>query len=177
MSADTTTLGTGLDQLVTLVGQVDDASAGAPTPCRDWTVDDLVDHVVEGTRNFARGVRGEDVDWSAATPHVEGDRAAAMRAAADDLLAAWAAADESSEGPPPQWQCSELAVHTWDLATALGRPTADLDPTVAEQGLAFMSQGLTDDNRGEAFGPEQPAPDDADAYERVAAFAGRPVGR
>ena len=61
------------------------------------------------------------------------------------------------------------------IATALGRPTGDLDPTVAEQGLAFMSQGLTDDNRGEAFGPEQSAPDDADAYERVAAFAGRSV--
>src|SRR5690349_18916940 len=99
MSADTTTLRTGLDQLVTLVGEVDDASAGSPTPCRDWTVDNLVDHVVEGTRNFARGVRGEDVDWSAATPHVEGDRAAAMRAAADDLLAAWDSAEESSEGP------------------------------------------------------------------------------
>ena len=175
MSADTTTLRTGLDQLVDLVGTVDDSAVDRPTPCTDWTVGELVDHVVEGTRNFARGVRGEEVDWSADTPHVDGDRGAAMRAAADDLLAAWAGSAASDDAPPPQWQCSELAVHTWDLATALGRPTDDLDPTVAEQGLAFMSQGLTDDNRGEAFGPEQPAPDDANAYEKVAAFAGRTV--
>jgi hypothetical protein len=51
----------------------------------------------------------------------------------------------------------------------------DLDPAVAERGLSFMQQGLTDDNRGPVFGPEQPAPPDADAYTRIAAFAGRQV--
>jgi hypothetical protein len=29
--------------------------------------------------------------------------------------------------------------------------------------------------RGEAFGPEQPAPEGADSYQRIAAFAGRTV--
>jgi hypothetical protein len=66
-------------------------------------------------------------------------------------------------------------VHTWDLATALGRPTGTLDPDVAEHGRAFMLASLTDDNRSPAFGPERPAPADADAYTRIAAFAGRPV--
>jgi hypothetical protein len=66
-------------------------------------------------------------------------------------------------------------VHTWDLSTALGRPTGHLDPGVAERGLAFMRQGLTADNRGPVFAPEQPAPPDADAYARIAAFAGREV--
>jgi hypothetical protein len=70
---------------------------------------------------------------------------------------------------------AELAVHAYDLATALGRSTTDLDPEVAEAGYAFMSSSMTDDMRGDAFGPEQPAPPDADAYQRIAAFAGRPV--
>jgi len=39
----------------------------------------------------------------------------------------------------------------------------------------LLSSSLTDDNRSPAFGPEQPAPDDADPYQRVAAFAGRSV--
>ena len=73
------------------------------------------------------------------------------------------------------WQLAELAVHTWDLATAVHTPTGDLDPVVAERGLAFMQQGLTADNRAPVFGPEQPAPPDADAYTRIAAFAGRQV--
>jgi hypothetical protein len=46
---------------------------------------------------------------------------------------------------------------------------------VAERGLAFMRANLTPDNRGAAFGPEQTAPDDADAYQQIAAFAGRQV--
>ncbi|QIM21532.1 maleylpyruvate isomerase family mycothiol-dependent enzyme [Phycicoccus sp. HDW14] len=175
MAADTGTLETALDQLVDLVDEVDDDTAGRPTPCRDWTVDDLVDHVVNGVQNFARGVRGEEVDWSTPTPHVEGDRATALRAAGDDLLAAWADAPADADGPPPEWQCSELAVHTWDLARGLGRDTGDLDPAVAERGATFMEQGLTDDNRGEAFGPAREAPAGADAYTRLAAFAGREV--
>jgi hypothetical protein len=38
-----------------------------------------------------------------------------------------------------------------------------------------MQANLTDDNRGPVFGPEQPAPDGAGAYQRIAAFAGRSV--
>ena len=34
---------------------------------------------------------------------------------------------------------AELALHTYDLATALGRATADLDPEVAEEGHASMT--------------------------------------
>ena len=36
-----------------------------------------------------------------------------------------------------------------------------------------MQQGLTSENRGDAFGPEVEAPEGAGAYERLAAFAGR----
>ena len=175
MAADTTTLSTALDQLVDLVATVDDDVAARPTPCDDWTVSDLVDHVTKVTGNFAAGVRGEDVDWSAPAPRVEGDRAGALRAASAKVLAAWAQAGDGA-GPPPEWQCSELAVHTWDLARALGRDTADLDPAVAERGGAFMRQGLTDENRGQAFRAAEPEPEGADPYTALAAFAGRDVG-
>ena len=117
-------------------------------------------------------VRGEDVDWTAPTPHHD-DPLTAYRQHADELRAALA---DSPDAPPgPDWQCAEIAVHTWDLATALGRPTADLDTDVARRGLAFMQASLNDDDRSPAFDPEQPAPDDADAYTRIAAFAGRKV--
>jgi hypothetical protein len=39
-----------------------------------------------------------------------------------------------------------------------------------------MRANLTADNRGPAFGPEQPAPADAGPYEQIAAYAGRSVG-
>ncbi len=66
-------------------------------------------------------------------------------------------------------------MHSWDLAHALGRSTGELDPAVAEQGLGFMKANLRAEIRGEAFGPEQPAPAGGDAYDVIAAFAGRTV--
>ena len=85
------------------------------------------------------------------------------------------ALDANSGTFPEGMAAAELAVHSYDLAVSLGRATADLDPEVAEVGLAFMSASMTDDMRGSAFGPQQPAPDTADAYERIAAFAGRVI--
>jgi hypothetical protein len=38
-----------------------------------------------------------------------------------------------------------------------------------------MLASLNDDNRSPAFGPETQAPEHADAYTRIAAFAGRTV--
>ncbi len=73
------------------------------------------------------------------------------------------------------WQLAELAVHTWDLVTATGQATR-LDPAVAERGYAFMSSVLKPEMRAGVFGPERPAPADADPYQRIAAFAGREVG-
>ncbi len=166
-------LARGLDQAEALLGSVEGADLDAPTPCHDWTTAELVDHLVAAPRKFAQMVRGEEVDWSAPTPHVGDDRATVFRGAADQLMEAWEGAGGAPTGP--DWQSAEIAVHTYDLATALGRPTADLDAEVAERGLVYMQANLTADNRGEVFRPEQPAPDGADAYQRIAAFAGRTV--
>jgi hypothetical protein len=117
-------------------------------------------------------VRGEQVDWAAPTPHVD-DPVATYQENAQALRAAWA--ENPDAQPGADWQCAEIAVHTWDLATALGRSTDALDAEVAERGRAFMLASLNDDNRSPAFGPERQAPEAADAYTRIAAFAGRTV--
>jgi uncharacterized protein (TIGR03086 family) len=174
MSSDTAdpVLARGLDQLETLLRLVGRDDHGRRTPCSEWTVSDLVDHVVQTPRKFATMVRGEQVDWAAPTPHAD-DPVATYRENAQALRAAWA--EHPDAQPSPDWQCAEIAVHTWDLATALGRSTDKLDPEVAERGRAFMLDSLNDDNRSPAFGPERQAPEDADAYTRIAAFAGRTV--
>jgi len=165
-------LARGLDQLATLLRSVGPEDYARPTPCSDWTVSELVDHVIQAPRQFAMMVRGEEVDWAAPTPHAE-DPVATYHENVQALLAALSERPDS--GPGADWQCAEIAVHTWDLATALGRSTETFDPEVAERGRAFMLASLNDDNRDPAFGPERPAPAGADAYARVAAFAGRRV--
>jgi uncharacterized protein (TIGR03086 family) len=171
---DPAVLRRALDQLADLLDDVPSGALADPTPCPSWDVQDLVDHIVAAPSRFARMARGEAVDWSE-TPAAGPDAAAEFRSHGEDLLGA--VTDPAAPRSPVSldWQCAELAVHTRDLATAVGRPTADLDPEVAERGLAFMRASLTDDNRGPAFGPEQPAPEGADPYQRTAAFAGRSV--
>lgn len=174
MSPETATqvLARGLDQMEALLRSVRQDDQGRPTPCSDWTVSDLVDHIVQAPQRFAQMVRGEQVDWAAPAPHAA-DPVAAYRENAQALRAALA--DHPDAQPGADWQCAEIAVHTWDLATALDRSTDAFDAKVAQRGREFMLSSLTDDNRSPAFGPEKPAPEGTDAYTRIAAFAGRTV--
>jgi len=171
---DLTTLKTALDQAAGMLDRVDAGDVTRPTPCSDWDVGSLVDHLVASPGNFATMVRGERPDWSAPTPHLDAGWPEAFRSSSADLLAAW---DAVQGDPPtvPSWQCAELAVHTWDLGIALDAPLDGLDPAPAEEGLAFMTANLKPEMREGAFGPEQPAPAGASAYDRIAAFAGRTV--
>jgi uncharacterized protein (TIGR03086 family) len=160
----------GLDQLGDLLDEVTPDDLGRATPCSEWTVADLSDHLVNSVAGMATMARGGQPDWAASTHH--DDPATALRQEGHGLVEAL---DTGSGSFPEGMAAAELAVHAYDLTTALGRTTANLDPEVAEAGLAFMTSSLTDDMRGSAFGPEQSAPADADAYERIAAFAGRSV--
>lgn len=165
----------GLDQATSLLGSVGDDDLTNPTPCQAWTTAELVDHLAAAPARFAQMLRGEEVDWSASNPQVGSARAETFRAGADDLIETWRGIGDGDAPMGPDWQTSEVAVHTYDLATALGHPTAELDAEVAERALVFMQANLTPDNRGAVFQPEQSAPDGADAYQRLAAFAGRSV--
>ncbi|MBO9523277.1 MAG: TIGR03086 family protein [Nocardioidaceae bacterium] len=165
-----------LDQTGDLLAQVHVDQLSLPTPCADWTVAELAAHLVAAPGRFLQMLNGEQPDWSATPAPIQDRAAETFRNAADDLIHAWHRQPaEAAAGA--DWQTAEFAVHTWDLATAIGRSTDSLDPEVAERGAAFMRANLTEENRDPVFGPEQDAPEDADPYTRLAAFAGRSVGR
>lgn len=165
-------LSRALDQTSDVLAAVHEDQLALPSPCGDWDVARLIAHVVATPRNFVEMGRGNEVDWSSEPDPITSGWTSVFRSAADDLLHFWHQAGEAAEPGQVDWQTSEFAVHTWDLARAIGYPHP-LDPEVAERGLAFMSGALTPGNRGEAFGTEVPAPEDAPAYDRLAAFAGR----
>ena len=160
----------GLDQLAATLRAVTPEDAGRATPCSEWTVADLSDHIVNSVAGMATMARGDEPDWANSAHH--DDPASALDREGTSLVEAL---DSGGGAFPEGMAAAELAVHTYDLATALGRGTAGLDPEVAEVGNAFMVSSMTDDMRGDAFGPAQTAPADADAYQRIAAFAGRAV--
>lgn len=160
----------GLDQLGAVLDAVTPEDAERATPCSDWTVADLSDHIVNSVAGMATMARGGDPDWSASLHH--DNPASALHREGGALVEAL---DAGNGAFPEGMAAAELAVHTYDLSVALGREITGLDPEVAEVGFAFMTSSMTDDMRGDAFGPAQSAPADADAYELIAAFAGRTV--
>ena len=164
-------LSRALDQAGDALAAVHADDLDRPTPCHGWTVRELADHLAAAPEHFLQLGRGEQVDWSAGAGVEPAQLAAHFRSHADDLLHHWHGQPDDQVAQA-DWQSAELGVHTWDLVRALGRPMP-LDDEVAERGLAFMQQGLTDDNRGEAFGAPVDVPDDASAYDRLVAFAGR----
>jgi len=172
MADDVRVLSHAIDQAGDVLDQVHADHLGRATPCADWDVAALIDHLVATPRHFLTLMRGEKPDWSAAPPHVAESWGPVFRVAGDDLLHHWHEHDGDSP-VPADWQVAELAVHTWDVATAIGYPVDRLDPEIAERGLSFMKANLTADNRGQAFGAEQTT--DGGPYERLAAFAGPSV--
>jgi uncharacterized protein (TIGR03086 family) len=167
-------LARAVDQTGDVLDHVHADWSGMSTPCGDWNLGELVDHLVDGPRRFLAMMRGEEVDWSAPPPHVAEEWGPAFRVTGDDLVHAWH--EHSGDAAvSADWQTAELAVHTWDVARTIGYPVDRLDPEVAERGLAFMRENLSEDNRGPAFGPEREVPEDAGPYERIAAYSGRGI--
>lgn len=166
---DTSTLlERALDQTAGLLDEVSPEQYGQPSTCEDWTVGDLVRHVVASPTNFVSMFSGEEVDW-ANPPELGDDPAGDFRAAAGKLVehARSDASGGSSDAAIP-----EFAVHSWDLARSIGSQ-ASLDDEVAEKAYGFMSANLTPENRGGVFKPEVEAGSGASIHDRLAAFAGR----
>ncbi len=167
-------LSRALDQAAAILGEVRAEHLDRATPCDDWSVGQLADHLVAAPGRFVQMMRGEQPDWSGQPARSDEDRVSAFRAGADALLRTWSEQGDAAAASA-DWQSAELGLHTWDLARGIGRPTDTLDPEVAERGLEFMRANLTADNRGHVFAAERPAPEDASVPDRLAAFAGRDV--
>lgn len=157
-----------LDQTAGLLEEVNPEQYDDASTCEDWTVRQLVQHVVASPRNFVRMFTGKDVDW-ADPPAFGDDPAAEFRSGASDLIAHLRSSDGAASSGAA---LPEFAVHAWDLARSTHSSTP-LDDEVATRALAFMTANLTPENRSGAFGPAVLVDDDASVPDRLAAFAGR----
>ncbi|MER7557185.1 TIGR03086 family metal-binding protein [Nocardioides sp. NPDC126508] len=171
-------LSRALDQTGDLLDRVHAEAVSRPTPCEQWDVGALADHVIADGTNFVTMLRGGDADWSAPAPHVSESWGPTFRVGADDVLHAWdqgpgATGGEGGAAVPVGLLLAEYVTHSWDLATALGVPATELDPELAEAALDFMKATMKPEMRAGSFAPEVAAPEGAGAYERLAAFAGR----
>ncbi len=167
-----------------LVEGVRDEQWSAPTPCTDWTVRDLVNHLVGMNLVFAALLSNE------APPEPRADRIGddpigVYRKSASVLTRAFeqpGVLEHNFQGPVGmatgrdrlQVRLYDLLAHGWDLAQATGQPV-ELPNDLAEQSLAFARVQLSTQPRTGRFEPAQPISDDAPAIDRLAAFLGRSV--
>lgn len=151
-----------------------------PTPCTEWDVRQLENHMVGWSRHFAARESGAAPEGDPSAYQVSGDAAREFDSAVQPLVTALdrkisAPADPEAGGFPPTALATmltgEYVIHGWDLATATGQPVPYTDAE-AEAALAMKSL-LTPENRGQMFGPEVPVPPGATPLQQLIAYSGR----
>jgi uncharacterized protein (TIGR03086 family) len=159
-----------------------------PTPCTDWSVRQVVGHVVTGSAMATGILRGASRNEAIAILGIDvlGDHpVSAARRVLDEQVAAFDAVeslDTICEHPAGDmtarqlldFRVADLVLHTWDIAVAVGLDT-DLDPELVEsvwQGLVPMAPFI---GRLGVFGrgPSGAVPDDAPLQTRLLDLAGR----
>jgi uncharacterized protein (TIGR03086 family) len=155
---------------------------GDPTPCTEWDVRQLLNHVVGGTLFFLSFLEGgPPVDRQA--DHLGGDPSAAFRESLRRLRQAFLREESPDRlvptpfGEAPirmlvEMRTTEMLVHGWDIAKATGQST-DLDPELAESRIESFRKMRAARRGSGMFADEKPAPPGATAADRLAAAAGR----
>lgn len=161
-----------------------------PTPCAEWDVRALLNHVI-GTLWLSAGLLADQPPRYPMAPGglppadlAGDDPVAAYAEAAAAALAAAAAGDALTrthatplgDMPGPGlagFTTLDILVHGWDLAKATGQPT-ELDGRLAAHVLGFAEQALaTPQSRAGRIGAAMPVQAGAPVTSQLIAFLGR----
>lgn len=174
-----------------LVDRVEPEQLHRDTPCTNFDLSGVLDHMIGLGGTFSYLFRGEDPPAAEADGVAGGDRsgdvpAAAFREVMHDLLDS-VRSDGAMErilptplGPMAGETFARLVafdglVHGWDIARASGQ-SWELEDEVVAAVDSFARNALTDDLRdGDTFKVATIPPVDATPIERVVAFSGRTV--
>jgi uncharacterized protein (TIGR03086 family) len=189
----TTDLRPAARQMAALVRGTRDELLTAPTPCPDYSVGDLLDHIGGLATAFVLVATKEALAMP--EQNASGD-ASRLEAGWRERIAGDVVALAEAWQDPAAWKgmtkagpfelpgeiaglvaLDEIVVHGWDLAVSTGQDFTADDTTLegARAFLATFSGPGTEEQRGDGFGSELPVAADAPLLERVLAMAGRDV--
>jgi uncharacterized protein (TIGR03086 family) len=171
-----------------IVAKVTPELLGAPTPCDEWDVRSLLNHMTGVVARFGASASRTPpaADPQSERDWVGTDPSAQFEQAAKATLAAWArpgALDgtcllgsgfELPARVGANINFLDTLVHGWDLARALNLdPT--LDPALAAAALDIANMVVTDERRGpgKGFGPPVVIAPGASPTDQLVAFTGR----
>jgi uncharacterized protein (TIGR03086 family) len=180
-------LGPAASRLAGLVSAVRDEQLTDPTPCPDYALGDLLDHVGSLALAFTACARKElDSPYVTGRPGDAGQLAADWRTSIPDDLTELAKVWRD----PAAWEgmtrvggldlpgqiaglvgLDELVVHGWDVARVT-KQSYEIDDASLEACMAFLSQPV-DRTSGAPFGPVVEVADSAPLLDRVIGLSGR----
>jgi uncharacterized protein (TIGR03086 family) len=180
-------LGVAATRLAKITAGIPDDALGAPTPCADYTVGDLLDHVAGASLAFRAAAVKQPLEGAAAgdVRNLAPDWRTRIPADLDALVDAWRAADAWSGMTRVGGidlpgmiagivALDEIVIHGWDLAVATGQDAGydgpELD-AVYETVQSFRAGGIEG-----IFGPEVAVPTDAPLLDRILGVTGRTPG-
>lgn len=166
-----------------VVDGVGENQLSAPTPCAEFDVKDLLNHMLLVVTQFQALARHEAADFSETPDRVGtgGDWRGDWASEAERVVAAWSepgALDGVSAGMGlPQLTVGrmvllDMTLHVWDLARATGQDYTPAPGTV-ESLQAFLDDMAPMARKMGIFGDPVEVPDDADPFARVLAGSGR----
>ena len=147
----------------------------APTPCDEWDVRTLLNHLLAALTYFADAPHDESAKLPQGTPPA---------LLGDDPVEQYAQARERTlgvyrepgvldrTGPSLGIAFVDQLIHGWDLAQATGQD-ATMPEDLAATGFAMIDGRMPDDQRGTFFKPALPVADDAPAQDKLLATGGR----
>ena len=156
---------------------VDDEQWANPTPCTDWDVRQLVDHVITIQRQIPESLgvslRADGPDLRATWKAVRDAAFTALRQ--PDVLDRTIRGMQGRDVPLEMAlipRLSDLHVHTWDLARATGGDER-LSPEIAAIVLERLKPNDDALRKSGSFGPKVEPPQDADVQVELLCFLGR----
>ncbi|MEV5201475.1 TIGR03086 family metal-binding protein [Streptomyces sp. NPDC053720] len=175
-------------QIASLLDGIDEQQLDGPTPCPDYSVRELLAHLVglaTAFRDAARKDFGPATDTApdASVPVLGDDWREALPPLLDELVSAWrdpaalrGMTRAGSVDLPGEVALlvalDELVIHGWDLARSTGQ-TYEGDEASLRASLAMLTPGDDNPRPESIFGPPVPVPADAPLVDRAVAMSGR----
>ena len=151
----------------------------APTPCDDWDVRALMNHMLDTQHYFVAAARGEDVSPPSPTPPqlLSDDPTADFDRARTETLRTFGAPGVIEKtGPSLGIAFSDQLLHGWDLAKATEQDTT-MPEGLPEAAYEMIHGRFTDEQRKGVFKPEVAVAPDASARDKLLAYTGRDPSR
>lgn len=151
----------------------------ADTPCDDWDVRTLMNHMLDTQRYFVGSARGEDASPPSPKPPalLSSDPVADFERARDETIRTFGEPGVIEKtGPSLGIAFSDQLLHGWDLAKATGQD-ATMPDGLAKAAYEMIHGRFTDDQRKGVFKPEVAVASTATAQDKLLAYTGRDPSR